>query len=96
MVDQQFFATLIASFRIAVPCISLVFACLVLIIFQQYRLAMKNKALDEELCIGATITTNDGFVGTICSMQENCIIIQLADGRKKEITIQAVATVRHG
>ena len=96
MIDHQLFASFIAVLRIIIPCIGLVLACLVLIVFQQYRTGQINRALDEELCIGAIVTTNDGLVGTICNMQENSIIVQLPDGRKKEITIQAVALVHHG
>ena len=85
--------TLISFLRFALPCATLLFAVIVLIIIPQQQLKHNNRKKHAAITVGAFVTTLNGIRGTILEISENTIILQHVDGRKIEITKQAITSV---
>lgn len=94
--DANFMLAFIATLRFVLPFITLAVACWVLLIIPQRRAGRRHAAYRQTLAIGATVTTIDGRCGTVCLVEANRLIIQLADGTKCQISPYEIDVSPHG
>ena len=81
--------------RIALPIIALAVGVIILIALPQLHLQASKKNKYQHLVPGACITTRSGDQGIVETITDTLIVMHHHDGRKIEITKQAIAHIHH-
>lgn len=64
-----------------------------LFIFPQHRRTKEHKKLIASLGKGAEIVTNGGLLGRVVDLDENFVLLEVADGVQVQIQRNAIASV---
>jgi len=93
--DSTLFILLITLGRLLLSLVMLGVGLAALILLPQHLHALHQKKLLAQIKPDALIVTRDRQRGRVCQMVDNLIILQLEDGRKIEISLDAVERVEH-
>lgn len=87
--------SIIAVTRICIPLIALALGVYLLVAIPQQKALEHKVAKLKNLTVGTLVTTHSGDTGVVESFTGSTIIIHHNDGRKIEVTPQALARIHH-
>lgn len=80
-------------FRLLIPFLVLIFAFLVLIIWPQIQSLQYAKLVNQQIKPGVAIVTTTGIVGTVLTVLENSVIVEMYDGSRVQVLKQTIRDV---